>query len=164
MTKKSCRLQLNTVGTINLYSLLMNILYSLNSKAFKTTLLFFWQRPKFRPTPTFYEPMPPMPKFNEPKPAMSVASPCTVATHELTLSTQPSLSSRLLLSNINNSAHNVIIRGDFSAKHIDFDCSKQIIAVLHWRKLYILQIYWQLKTIYQHIGTGELIQVILMIM
>ena len=124
MTKKSCRLQLNTVGTINLYSFLMNILYSLNSKAFKTTLLFFWQRPKFRPTPTFYEPMPPMPKFNEPKPAMSVASPCTVATHELTLSTQPSLSSRLLLSNINNSAHNVIIRGDFSAKHIGFDCSK----------------------------------------
>ena len=140
---------------------------------------FFWLSPKFQPTPFFLpaafycprpilRPMPnfygPTPKFSGPKPVTPVTNPGTVATHKFTIPTQPTLSSRLLLSNINNSAHNVIIRGDFSAKHIDFNCSKQIIAVLHWRKLYILQIYLQLKTIYQHIGTGELIQVILMIM
>ena len=71
--------------------------------------------------PNFYGPTP---KFSGPKPVTPVTNPGTVATHKFTIPTQPTLSSRLLLSNINNSAHNVIIRGDFSAKHIGFDCSK----------------------------------------
>ena len=66
----------------------------------------------------------PTPKFSGPKPVTPVTNPGTVATNELTIPTQPTLSSRLLLNNINNSAHNVIIRGDFSAKNIDFNCSK----------------------------------------
>ena len=107
----------------------------LNNKIFKTTLLlfFFWLSPKFQPTP-FFCPRPilrpmsnfygPTPKFSGPKPVTPVTNPGTVATNELTIPTQPTLSSRLLLNNINNSAHNVIRRADFSAKNIDFNCSK----------------------------------------
>ena len=84
--------------------------------------------------PNFYGPTPPMspiPKFNGPKPATLVTKPRILATHKLTLPTEPTLSRTLLLSNINNSAPIVIIRGDFSANTLTLTDPSRINGIFH---------------------------------